>query len=381
MSGLVTGLAAVALALAGSALLYAGLALIALWRWRPRESAGPAAAWPPLTVLKPLCGPEPELYDNLRSFCSQQYPRFQLVCGLQDATDPAQRVVARLQREFPRLDLQLVIDERQYGSNRKVGNLLNMLPAARYDHLVIADSDIRVGPHYLRALAGPLSEPGVGLVTCLYRARPLGPGWAPLGAQFINEWFLPSVLVARLFGSQAFGFGATLALRREVLARSGGLQALAWQLADDYLLGARSRALGLRTVLADYLVETQVAETRLADLLQHELRWLRTIRIVQPLGYAGTGVTFTVPVSLLALVAAPGYPWLAMLPLLALLLRLVLHWSAERKLRVPVRTNAWLVPIRDLLSLTLWITSFCSRRVRWQRQDFSISPDGRMRLP
>lgn len=371
----------VALALASAALLYIGLALIALWRWRPQTPAATSRGQPPITVLKPLCGLEPELYENLRSFCVQNYPTFQLIFGLQDRSDPAQQVVKQLQREFPQLDLQLVINERQHGSNRKVGNLINMLPAARHAHLVIVDSDIRVGPDYLSMLAGPLSDPSVGLVTCLYRARPLGTWWAQLGAQFINDWFLPSVLVARLCGARTFGFGATLAMRRDVLVRSGGLESLASQLADDYLLSARSRALGLRTALADYLVETQVAETRLADLLQHELRWLRTIRAVQPAGYAGIAVTFTMPISLLALSATTIHPWLVAVPLLALLLRLVLNWAVTRKLRLSMQTSAWLIPLRDLLSLTLWIASFCGRRVRWQRQNFSICSDGRMRLP
>ncbi len=381
MAWLHTVVVLVPLLLAGAAIAYGGLALVAVWRWRPRRPLPAAGRQPALTVLKPLCGLEPGLYENLRSFCRQDYPRFQLVFGLQDSSDPAQHVVERLRREFPHLDLQLIIDERQHGSNRKVGNLINMLPAARHEHLVIADSDIRVGPDYLCRLAGPLSDPGVGLVTCLYRARPLGSGWAQLGAQFINDWFLPSVLVAQLCGARTFGFGATLALRRNVLVRGGGFESLASQLADDYLLSVRSQALGLRTALADCVVETQVAEARLADLLHHELRWLRTIRTVQPAGYAGVVVTFTMPLSLLALPAATYHPALAAIPLLALLLRIMLNWAVAHKLRLPIQTSVWLIPLRDLLSLTLWIASFCSRRVRWQRQSFSICSDGRMRLP
>jgi ceramide glucosyltransferase len=366
------GFAAAVLSLA-----YLAAAVLAVRRWRDRPFTR-AGRQPPITILKPLCGAEPLLYENLRSFCDQDYPVFQVIFGVRDGNDPAGQVARRLIEEFPHRDLRLIIDERIIGTNHKVSNLINMMPAAHHDRLVIADSDIRVGRGYLDALAGPLDDPAVGLVTCLYRARPVGPLWSRLGAQFVNEGFLPSVLVADMLGSTDFGFGATLAVRRAVLERIGGLPALADYLADDYLLGALTRQLGLRTVLSPYLVETVVHEPGFAALFAHELRWSRTIRLVRPWGHAGSLFTHSFPVSLIGAALIHSLPWSAALPLLALFLRLVLYSSVRSSLHLSDPVTAWLVPFRDLLSFIIWSTSFLRRRVRWRQRELSVRTDGRM---
>ena len=154
----------------------------------------------PVTVLKPLCGAEPETYDSLRSFCDQAYPEYQIVFGVSDSNDPAVGIVERLQREFPQANLQIAIDRRQHGSSRKVSNLINMMPLARYDMLVLSDSDIRVGRDYLARIVAPLQDRGVGIVTCAYRGVPRAGLWSQLGALFINDWFIPSVRVAAYRG-------------------------------------------------------------------------------------------------------------------------------------------------------------------------------------
>jgi len=280
-------------ALTAGSLVYTILALLAA-RGRSRRTALVRHASPPVTVLKPLCGAEPETYEYLRSFCDQDYPTFQVVFGVADAADPAVRVVERLQAEFPHRSLDIVVNRRQHGSSRKVSNLINMLPAAKHEFFVISDSDVRVERDYLARVVAPLLEPDVGVVTCPYQGIQRSDLWSLLGAQFINEWFIPSVRVAALGGSRSFVSGSTIAIRREVLARIGGFTAIANQLADDYRLGELTRSIGLRTVLSDVVVDTSVVEGSFAELVRHELRWLRTIRTLSPWGYCLSFITFGV---------------------------------------------------------------------------------------
>jgi ceramide glucosyltransferase len=329
---------------------------------------------PAVTILKPLCGDEHQLYECLRSFCDQLYPRFQIVFGVSDGDDPAVEVVSRLQREFPHLDLQIAVDRRQHGSSRKVSNLINMMSLVRHDYLVISDSDVRVLPDYLARVVTPLLDPEVGIVTCPYRGTPRPGFWSLLGSLFINEWFTPSVLVAAMFGSRSFAFGTTIAMRRQVLASAGGFAAIANQLADDYRLGELTRRMGLRTVLSDVVVETCVDEASFGDLVSHELRWLRTIRAVRPLGYSLLFITFGVPVALVGCLLAGGaWPALAMLVITALA-RVVLHWTARRRRSSPAHLLA--LPLRDGLMLALWAWGFVNRRVHWRDDRYRVTRDG-----
>lgn len=196
---------------------------------------------------------------------------------------------------YPERDITLLIDERVHGSNPKVGNLLNLFPLAKHDLILVSDSDISVPVDYVRRVSQPLADPGVGVVTCLYRARAADNFWARLGALFVDQWFRPAALVNHALGSGDSGYGATLAFRRSVLEAIGGFTVLCDRLADDYWLAEQARRLGLRTVLSDLLVTTDVTETRFADLWAHEIRWLRTIRSLNPTGYFFLFLTFTTP--------------------------------------------------------------------------------------
>jgi len=359
--------------LATLAATYGMTAWIAM-RTRMRPHRELRADTPPVTVLKPLCGAEHELYENLRTFCDQNYPRFQLVFGVSDADDPAVGVVRRLQSEYPQVDLQLAVDPRQHGSSPKVSNLINMLPLAAHQHLVIADSDIRVTRDYLRKVVAPLLDPEVGIVTCPYRGHPRRGFWSLMGSLFINDWFLPSVKVAALSGSRAFGFGATIAIRREVLSSIGGFQAIVNQLADDYRLGELTRRAGLKTVLSDCMVETYVSERTLGELIRHELRWLRTIRAVRPIGYMLCFITFSVPVAVLGtLLAAGAHPALAMLAV-TMATRVMLHRAGRQ--RSSSGSLLLLLPLRDVLGFVLWVWSFATRRVQWRDANFRVARDG-----
>jgi ceramide glucosyltransferase len=354
----------------------AAYAVIAWWatRWAPRASHPTSAPLPPVTVLKPLCGAEDELYGCLRSLCDQHYPSFQIVCGVRDPEDPAIAVVRRLQRELPQVDLELVIDATQHGSSRKVSNLINQMRVARHDFLVLADSDVRVPAGYLAGVVAPLLDHSVGIVTCPYRGVPRKGLWSLLGSLFVNDWFMPSVYVAALFGSRAFAFGATIALRREALETIGGFQALADQLADDYRIGELTRQKGLRTVLSEVTVETFMDEPSLRELVLHELRWLRTIRAVRPAGYAAAFPTFYLPVTALGAALAGGSPAALTLLAVTVIARLMLH-SAVCRPRLAL-TQLWALPLSDGLALALWCWGFATREVHWRQARYVIARDG-----
>jgi ceramide glucosyltransferase len=371
------GLVWCGIALAAFAMTYGVIAYIAV-SIRIRSSGFTPRDPPPVTILKPLCGADQETYQCLRSFCDQIYPQFQIVFGVRDSTDPALELVERLRTEFPRVEFAVAVDRRQHGSSRKVSNLINMMPLARHDYLVLSDSDVIVKRDYLAKVAGPLLDGGVGIVTCAYRGCPRRGLWPLLGSMFINEWFMPSVRVAAMAGSRAFAFGTTIAIRRQVLDRIGGFATVANQLADDYRLGELTRALGLRTVLSEVMVETSVAEHSFGALVRHELRWLRTIRALRPVGYGFCFITFGMPVAGLGVLLAKGAaPALGML-CVAALTRVMLHMSVRGAGSSPLQIA--LLPLRDTLSFVLWGWSFFTRSVQWREERYRVGRDGSVQL-
>lgn len=290
---------------------YSLAVLIAVLTWRryvaqPRHNP---AAHTPVTILKPLCGDEPGLYEHLRSFCRQQHSQYQVVFGTLDATDPALAVVARLVREFPELPIDVVVNSLQHGNNNKSSNLINMLEKARHPILVISDSDISVDSDYLATITAPLQDPEVGLVTCLSHDLPTPGLWSRLSAMYVNEWYFPSVMFAWLFGYQDYASGQTLCLRRATLEAVGGLAALADHLADDYQLGQLIRARGLRIVLSPYEVQAAHYEPDLASLTRHEVRWMRTLHIVRPWSFRMIFLTFSMVLALIGIALTTQTPW------------------------------------------------------------------------
>jgi ceramide glucosyltransferase len=353
-------------AIAGTALtllaaLYALAALLCRGRSARPENVRAAT---PVTVLKPLCGAEPRLEDNLAGLCTQTHPCYQLVFGVRAPDDPAIAVVERLARRFPRVDMQLVVDPRVHGRNRKVSNLINMMHAARHPWLVLADSDIAVEPDYLARVTAPLAAPDVGIVTCLYHGRPLDGFWPRIGTLFIDTWFAPSVRVASSGGSSAFAFGATIAVRASTLRAVGGVEVLKNRLADDYRLGELTRELGLRTVLSDVCVATDVTELGLRALWARERRWMQTIRSLNPLGYACAFITFTLPMLALGVALAPTR-WNAALALAGTAARLGLHWRQPAP-GVPAPGHARHALLRDGLLLAEWLSAFIGTTARWR---------------
>ncbi len=372
------------------AILAAGLGLIGLgtalagWfvvRRFARALAAPPLAplLPPVSVLKPLYGEEPLLEEALASFCAQDYPAMQIVCGVQDPADPAAAVVERLQRRFPDRDLTLVVNPARHGSNGKISNLINMLPAARHDILVIADADMHAPADHLRRVVASLRTPGTGLATTLYTARPAHPGLAAqFGATQITHGFLPGALLARALGRRDC-FGATMALRRETLAAVGGLAALADRLADAAVLGPRIAARGLAVALAPSLPATTVPETTLRALLRHELRWARTVRSLAPLGFAASAVQYPLAWVALAVIASAGAAWALLLAAAAWAARAAAVRGIDRALGLAPTVSLWLLAPRDLLSVGLIVASFLGDNVQWRGQLMAVDRPGPLR--
>jgi len=334
---------------------------------------------PPVSLLKPLHGAEPGLYENLRSFAEQDYPVVQVVLGVNDANDSALPVAEALIRDLPASDIALVLDPPVRGSNLKVANLENMIGTARHEILVLADSDVRVGRRYLAAVTAPLLDPRTGVVTCLYEGVGTGGKWSELGALHINFGFLPSALVAAELGVGHGCFGATIALRRETLCRIGGFVRVRDDLADDHRIGEEVRAQGLAVMLSRYLVETRVSEPSFAGLWRHELRWARTVRTITPAGFAGSVLSHGVAISAIG-AAATGF---GLTSSMFLVISLALRWGSARVIAGALgvaSTKLWLLPLRDALSFAVFVASFFGRKVVWRDQLFQVKPSGRMTI-
>jgi ceramide glucosyltransferase len=300
-----------------------------------------------------------------------------MVFGVQNPRDPAIALVERLIAEFPAVDIELVIHSDWPPGNRKVANLAGMLPAARHEILIMADADIRVDSGYIAGLVASLSQPGIGLVTCLYRGRAAPGFWSKLAALHIDHGFLPQAILAEALGVGAGCFGATIALRRSTLEAVGGFPAIANRLADDHALGEAVRDLGQRVFLSPYLVETVVAEPNLRALWRQELRWALTIRALAPTGFLGTLVTHPLMLALLAnLLSGWGTSAVAMLSCTAVC-RLVSARIIDTMLGLPT-APPWLLPLRDLLSFWVFVGSFFTRTVAWRGQRLRIGSRGHL---
>ena len=350
------------------------------FRSRKREDVG-SNFTPPVSVLKPLCGVDPHAYESLRSHCVQHYSDFEIIFGVGNPHDPILPAVERLMGEFPNVSIRLAVCPKVSGMNFKVSNLLQMLPLARYEYVLINDSDICVPADYLRRVAGPLENASVGMVTCLYRgiaADTIGSRMESLG---ISSDFAPGVLCAnQLESGMHFALGSTMAFRRRTLNAIGGLEALADYLADDYELGNRITKAGLRVELADCVVEHYLADYSLSAFFQHQMRWARTIRSSRPGGYAGLVFTFAIPWSVLATLASRGATWAWILLSTAVIFRLAVAFVfrivvlRDRQ----VWRDLWLLPGRDCVALLIWVACYMGHQVVWRGKKFELA-NGKLR--
>jgi ceramide glucosyltransferase len=354
------------------AAVYYLLAIVAAIRWC-RSAPGPVDYPGPVSILKPVHGRDPRFYEAIRSHALQDYPEFEILFGVTNPKDPALTDIDRLRCEFPSRSIQVVVVSTK-APNAKAGVLGQLALHAHYPLLVVNDSDIVVEPGYLRAVAGPLADPRVGLVTCLYRAE--ADSWPSRAeAMSISTEFAPSVLVARLVGQSEFALGSTLAMRSGVLREAGGFEAIAAYLADDYQLGYRIATRGYRIVFAPVVVATDFGSESWGETWRHQVRWSRTIRVSRPAGYYGYVVTHA---TIWALVAFAAGQWWA--GAAALGLRLVAgvlvgaHIVGDRH----VARNFWAIPLRDLFGFAVWLGGAFGGTVWWRDRRLRLFSDGRI---
>ncbi len=370
-----------ALALVLAAVFYAVLSAVCA-RMAFRKTSARSSWLPPVSILKPLCGEEPELYENLKSFFQLDYPDYQLVFGLSESADGV-ALIRRLMQEFPDRPVAINIDNRINGSNPKISKIINMFGEARHEILVMADSDIRVAPDYLKQIVAPLADPAVGGVTCLYVGRNAQDSLVNrLARLHIDEWFLPSVMVARLLGQRDFCLGASVALRRDSLSAIGGFDALKNLLADDFMIGRLLAQRGYKVALAPCIVETMVDEAGFRTLVAHEIRWARTIRTVRPFSFALSLLMFTSPVCFLAgamLLLPPASNLSLAIATMSAgpLLRMLLHMLRQDR-RNPFYRDVWLVPVREFLSFGIWIASLAGSSVIWRGERMIVDSRGEL---
>lgn len=335
---------------------------------------------PPVTILKPVRGADADAYENFASFCRQDYPEFQIVFGVHDESDSAVPVIRRLMAEFPDRDIKLVISDHQIGYNRKVSNLQNTFAKASHNLLLIADSDIRVEPDYLRRVIAPLQRGEVGMVTCLYRGTNARTIPALLENIGISATFGPEVCSSRLLEGVAFALGSTIVLRREVLEQIGGFTAVADFLADDFLLGYHTAKAGHKIALSDCVVDHVAGAYSFSTMFKHLLRWGRAIRISRPWGYRGLIVTYGTATSLLALAAwnfSSIALWLFAVTMIIRYLPVFIVGVYGLNDRMLAR-YFWLVPIRDLITFGVWVVSFFGNEIEWRGARFRVLPGGKL---
>lgn len=376
-----------ALTLAGMA--YSGLALSGARAFlretrKPEPSAAAPGQRPGVSILKPVKGLDPNLYAGLVSHCRQNYAgRYELVFGVSSLDDPAVSAIARLRVEFPEIPIQLVECPQRLGANGKVSNLVQMLRAAAFEHVLVNDSDILVGPDYLARVMAPFAEHQVGLVTVPYLGRAAGTLWSKLEALGIATDFLPGVLTARrLEGGIRFGLGSTLATTKTALGTIGGFEALVNQLADDYELGARIFRAGWRVELLSEVVATNLPAYGFRGFCEHQLRWSRAVRDSRKAGYLGLCVTYLVPWALATVLASGCALWSVTLLSIALVVRVAvaLQVGVGVLRDGQVLRDLWLLPLRDCFGLAFWAWSYASDTIVWRGERFTLRAGELVRL-
>ena len=362
-----------------------GYNLLCLWaaRWffHKRRSAGRTGFSPAVSLLKPLCGADPNAYENLRSHCVQRYPDFEIIFGVNDPEDVVISIVQRLMHEFPERNIQLVVCSKFMGSNYKISNLIQMFPAARHEYVLVNDSDICVGPEYLQQVMNEFQDRRVGMVTSLYRGIAGKTFGAKLEGLGISTDFIPGVLTARqIEDGIRFGLGSTLAFHRKALESIGGFDCVADYLGDDYELGRRIFEAGFVVALAGCIVEHHLPDYSFVDYLRHQLRWARSIRDSRPRGYAGLILTFGIPWAMLGVIVSPFAAWAWALLALTLIVRCMVAFTIgfgvlrDRE----VLKQLWWIPLRDLAAVGIWAGSLVGRRIVWRGNVFTLE-NGKLR--
>jgi ceramide glucosyltransferase len=364
-----------------SYLLLVGLAVL---RFRRKGRSAPTVVeLPPVTLLKPVHGIEPQLRDSLESFFRLDYPRFEIIFGARSLDDPALAIVRDLMRRHPQVPVKLIASGEPAWPNAKCWSLMKMVGEANFDDLVISDSDVEVAPDYLRHLIPPLLEPGVGCVTTVYRGKPTGGLWARLEALGMSVEMTSGVLVAEMLEGMKFALGPTMALRRDALERIGGFSKLSDYCSDDFLIGKWIATAGYKVVLSSHVIDHVVRHESLRQSAIHQTRWMKSTRYSRPKGHLGMALTFAMPYGVLGFLAsvASGRLWLGAIVFAAAylnraLLSLIVGWGAVHDPRS--RNYCWLYPLRDLMGFGFWVASYFSDKIRWRGERYRLEVGGKM---
>ena len=373
--------------------IYCGLALVAAFSFRNANRRAPEHPTPPpISILKAVKGLDPGLLEALRTHCTQDYPaEVELLLGVHSETDPALPTLRALQAEFPAMRIQVLLTSLVLGTNGKVSSLAQLLPYARFDHLLISDADIAVARKYLHRIVAPFANARTGLVTAGYRGRTNPPGSPTLGSRLealaIATDFFPGVLMARFMernhdGGLRFGLGSTLLVSRRALAEAGGLEALTNVLADDHDLGERVFRAGYLVVLSPEPVSTAVPAYTLGEFWTHQLRWNRTVRSLRPWSYLGLLVTHPIPWAILSVIGTGASLLSIVFLLLAVLARMAVAMRVGFGLLrdTQVLRDLVLIPVRDCFGLALWVWSYAGNTVEWRGERFRIVKGRMVRL-
>jgi ceramide glucosyltransferase len=341
---------------------------------------------PPLTLLKPLHGDEPGLEAHLASFFEQDYPDYEILFCTREPDDAGLEIARKVAARYPHIQAEFLwTGGLPDYINAKVASMELMEAAAAHDILIVSDSDVRVTPDYLRAVALPFADDGVGAMCCPYRGVAAEGGlWARLEAVGMSVEMTAGVLVARAMEGMQFVLGPTMAFRREAIRQMGGFKVTADYCADDFVLGNETFKLGRRVVLSHHVIDHMVINSSFISSLKHQVRWMKSTRFSRPKGHFGTALTFSLPFGLLAWGAAAGlgHPWWGLA---------LLGWSLATRLtlsiavgRMAVRDTSWfgllvLYPIRDLMGFGFWAASYLGSRILWRGRVFQLLPGGKMR--
>jgi len=330
-----------------------------------------------VTILKPLHGSEPRLMDNLASFLTQNWRApIQLIAGVHSATDPARKVAETLKIDPSNRSSCVIVDPRRHGANAKISNIMNMMAFVDHDIIVLSDSDIAVERDYLTRVIASLNEPGVGAVTCVYRGRGDAGFWSVLGAAGISYQFLPNVLTGISMNAGDVCMGSTIALRRDTLEQLGGFGRFANILADDHAIGVAVRGLGLKVAVAPIIVTHASIDATFTELFRHELRWAATVRNLKPGGYFGTILTNPLPFAVIALLLLPGPAMMGVFAL-SLLSRVLIKKAVDQVVGTKT-APLWILPLRDILSFGVFLSSYFVRSVDWRGERLDVTNDGRI---
>jgi ceramide glucosyltransferase len=360
------------LGLVAGSLVYSILVIVAARRYlavRPAVLAAPE----PVSILKPLAGLDLGLESNLRTFFEQDYGAFEILFAVREAADPAVAVVERLQSEYPQVPSRLLVTGEPPYPNAKVYSLDRMLATAAHDLVVMSDSDIRVTPRLLRAVAAEFQDSTVGVATCPYRAVAGTSFWSRLEATGMNTDFIAGILMARMIEGMKFAVGPTIVARRRALQEIGGFSRLKDYLAEDFVMGKFAAEAGWGVMLSSYVIEHHIGSADFRHNAAHRLRWARSTRRSRPAGYVGQIFTMPVPLALLAVALAPA--WWPVLPVAFAVRAAAAYVVSSQVLRE--RLNWWLLPLEDLAAAIFWIAGFFGNTIVWRGRRYRVHADGR----